>query len=55
MDFRSMKINLNDAYVVLRGTRLLRSDQIVVLDRETGEILEQHGVGLMARLSGGWL
>jgi hypothetical protein len=53
--FRSMEINANEAHVVVRGKRLLRSDQILVFDRETGEIIKQESVGLLARLSGGRL
>jgi hypothetical protein len=53
--FRSMEINSNAAYVVVRGKRLLRSNQIVVLDRKTGDVIEQESVGLLAKLSGGRL
>jgi hypothetical protein len=55
MSFRSMEINSNTAYVVVYGKRLLRSNQILVLDRETGDVIKQESVGLLARLSGGRL
>jgi len=52
IDFRSMKINENSQYVVIHGKRLLRSNKMLVLDRESGEVIEQYGVGLVDRLSG---
>jgi hypothetical protein len=55
MSFRSMQINSNTAYVVVYGKRLLRSNQIIVIDRETGDIIQQDSTGLVARLSGGLL
>jgi hypothetical protein len=50
-----MKINENSQYVVIHGKRLLRSNKMLVLDRESGEVIEQYGVGLVDRLSGGRL
>lgn len=55
ISFRSMDINANTAYVVVHGKRLLRSNEILVLNRDTSEIIERHSVGLIARLTGGRL
>jgi hypothetical protein len=55
LSFRSMRISTNSAYVVIHGKRLVRSDEIIVLGRDTGDIIEQYRTGLLARLSGGRL
>lgn len=55
LSFRSMRIGTNPAYVVVHGKRLVRSNEIVVLERDTGDIVEQYRTGLLARLSGGRL
>jgi len=55
LSFRSMRIGTNPSYVVVHGKRLMRSNEIVVLERDTGEIIEQYRTGLLARLSGGRL
>ena len=55
ISFRSMKIGINSAYVIVHGKRLLRSNEVIVLERGTGDIIEQYRTGLLARLSGGRL
>ncbi|MDS0284066.1 hypothetical protein [Haloarcula onubensis] len=50
-----MLISINSSYVVVYGKRLVRSNEIVVLERDTGDIVEQYRTGLLARLSGGRL
>jgi hypothetical protein len=55
LSFRSMQISTNSSYVVVYGKRFMRSNEIIVLERDTGEIIEQYRTGLLARLSGGRL
>ncbi|MFD1600487.1 hypothetical protein [Halobellus rarus] len=50
-----MEISTNPAYVVVHGKRLVRSNETIVLERDTGDIIEQYRTGLLARLSGGRL
>jgi hypothetical protein len=50
-----MQISINSSYVVVHGKRLMRSNELIVLERDTGEIIEQYRTGLLARLSGGRL
>jgi hypothetical protein len=55
VSFRSIEIGYNPSFVVVHGKRLVRSNEIIVLERETGDVVEQYRTGLLARLSGGRL
>jgi hypothetical protein len=50
--FRSVKGAANDSYLVVYGKRLLGANQLVVLDRTTGDEVDRWKVGVLARLRG---
>jgi hypothetical protein len=51
-EFASVSVATNSQYTILYGKRRLRSNQVVVVDRETGEKIHQRKVGLIERLAG---
>lgn len=51
-EFRSVRVGTNRSYRVVYGKRLLKSNRLVVVDRETGEEVLRRKVGLLARLKG---
>lgn len=55
VSFRSMKIGANDMYVVVLGKRLIRSNEVIILDRDTTETVARYSVGILTQLSRGWL
>jgi len=53
VDFPTLDINSNSQYIIVHGKRLLGSNEIIVIKRGSGDILERYGVGWIARLTGG--
>lgn len=49
-DFRSVRGAKNEKYLIVYGKRLLSSNQLVVLERETNSELDRYKIGLIARL-----
>ncbi|WP_256301673.1 hypothetical protein [Haloarchaeobius salinus] len=51
----SGEFGVNSRYVVARQSHLLRSDEIIVVSRESESVVERHKIGMLAKITGGRL
>jgi len=51
-DYRTVHTAKNTRFIVVRGERLLRSNELVVVDRNSMTVVERRKTGLVARITG---
>ena len=50
-EFRTMTSSYNPQYIVVHGRRLLGRNEVIVVDRDSREVVERYGTGVIGRIT----